>query len=233
MHKTFADRLEYLISESSMGIAGLSEATENIAKRSKSASSISTSSLRNYLKGESEPKMSGAQAIADACNINLEWLSTGRGSILREDLPPVEVLSVTQAGEKLLAEKAIEVKLSKQRAGASSIRRLYLNREWLKSFGCETTDLIPVHNESYILAPTINQGDILLVDRTVTTQSEGVFLVVFRGTVDFRRLVPMPDGSTTVIFDNEVYPNFNVNEHHENQMIILGQVQYVWRGMSL
>lgn len=56
---------------------------EEIARRS----GIALSTLSSYLGG-GEMKLSAAIALAEVCNVSLEWLATGQGPMRSGELPP-------------------------------------------------------------------------------------------------------------------------------------------------
>jgi len=68
----FKDRLKTVISDESVNaFAGKSGVTEG--------------ALRKYLSGSSLPGLDKLIAISDAAEVNIEWLATGKGPMMKED----------------------------------------------------------------------------------------------------------------------------------------------------
>lgn len=67
--------------------------------------------------------------------------------------------------------------------------------------------------QSDTMTPTLNRGDVLIVDTDgCIAKKSGLYLVRIRGVEDVRRLQVSPDGMIAVSCDNTVYDDFSVTK---------------------
>lgn len=112
---------------------------------------------------------------------------------------------------------------------------LAFKREWLRVKGAKADQLIVIYAEGESMWPTINDGDVLLVDRSkVDPVDRQVFVLASADGTLVKRLIQGPLGQWVLRSDNEdkvahpdrYYLRSNGNEHR-----IIGQV--IWRGGDL
>ncbi|AVD82669.1 cI repressor protein [Pseudomonas sp. SWI6] len=112
---------------------------------------------------------------------------------------------------------------------------LAFKREWLKVKGAKPDQLIVIYAEGESMWPTINDRDVLLVDRSkVDPVDRQVFVLAGADGTIVKRLIQGPLGQWVLRSDNEdkeshpdrYYLRSNGNEHR-----IIGQV--IWRGGDL
>ena len=61
----------------------------------------------------------------------------------------------------------------------------------------------------------INDGDILVVDRSLEAKSRDVVIAIFEGNLTVKRLIIRPDGSAILKAENPLYTNILISEHTE------------------
>jgi len=61
----------------------------------------------------------------------------------------------------------------------------------------------------------INDGDILVVDRSLEAKSRDVVIAIFEGDLTVKRLIIRPDGSAILKAENPLYTNILISEHTE------------------
>lgn len=112
---------------------------------------------------------------------------------------------------------------------------LAFKRNWLRSKGVKPEHLIVIYADGQSMQPTINDQDVLLVDRSkVDPVDHSVFVLSSGDGAIVKRLVQSPIGTWTLRSDNE-----DKNEHPDryfllsdgNEHRIIGQV--IWRGGDL
>lgn len=112
---------------------------------------------------------------------------------------------------------------------------LAFKRDWLKVKGAKPDQLIVIYAEGESMWPTINDRDVLLVDRSkVDPVDRQVFVLAGSDGAIVKRLIRGPLGQWVLRSDNEdkdshpdrYYLRSNGNEHR-----IIGQV--IWRGGDL
>ena len=61
----------------------------------------------------------------------------------------------------------------------------------------------------------INDGDILVVDRSLEAKSRDVVIAIFEGNLTVKRLIIRPDGSAILKAENHLYKNILISEYTE------------------
>lgn len=112
---------------------------------------------------------------------------------------------------------------------------LAFKREWLKVKGAKADQLIVIYAEGESMWPTINDGDVLLVDRSRIDPADGQVFVLagFDGAI-VKRLIQGPLGQWILRSDNEdkgEYPDRSHLRSNGNEHRIIGKV--IWRGGDL
>lgn len=75
------------------------------------------------------------------------------------------------------------------------------------------------------MAPTISDGDSLLVDISDTTLRDGqVFFVKISDIFVARRFQNLPDGGVLIICDNSQFESIKVDPQHVDKMVVLGRL---------
>lgn len=112
---------------------------------------------------------------------------------------------------------------------------LAFKREWLKVKGAKADHLVVIYADGESMWPTINDRDVLLVDRSkVDPVDRQVFVLAGSDGAIVKRLIQSPLGQWTLRSDNEdkeSYPDRYYLRSNGNEHRIIGQV--IWRGGDL
>lgn len=88
-------------------------------------------------------------------------------------------------------------------------------------------DLLPAKGDS--MAGTIEDGDIVFVDRTVRRfDGDGIYVIVWSGRLLLKRLHAMIDGRLEVKSDNQRYTPEYITSSGEDELSICGRVVGKW-----
>jgi DNA polymerase V len=77
-----------------------------------------------------------------------------------------------------------------------------------------STFLMKASGESMIEAG-INDGDILVVDRSLEARSRDIVIAIFEGNLTVKRLIIKADGSAILKSENPLYKNILISEYTE------------------
>ncbi|MNJ43824.1 putative HTH-type transcriptional regulator [compost metagenome] len=112
---------------------------------------------------------------------------------------------------------------------------LAFKREWLRVKGAKAEHLIVIYAEGESMWPTINDRDVLLIDRSKVEPVDGQIFVLAHGEKTIvKRLVKTPIGSWYLRSDNENkedHPDRSFLRSDTNEHRIIGKV--IWRGGDL
>lgn len=154
---------------------------------------------------------------------------------------PVEDGGISLSGHATGAAREIETvqirdyglahnKTSSPGSTLGPILSMMVRKSWLE----ENLGVEPLQSNLFIytvqadtMAPTLNRGDVLLIDTSnPQTYGNGMHLVNIRGREGVRRLQVLPDGAIVVSCDNDLYENFTTHEHgvSADNVQILGRV---------
>lgn len=165
---------------------------------------VSYPAMRKITKGETlNPKF--LFEIADALDVPIEWLRTGRGAV---DLP-------TSADDPKESGVSFELLNVQAAAGVGyfnddfpePLSRLVFSEHWVREHLGGTgkaVKLISVKGDS--MSPTFNHGDFLFVDTAADFYNgEGVYVFAAAGELRVKRLQSSVRGGMNVISDNRNY----------------------------
>lgn len=226
----FSERIKQLVGH---------ESVRKFAKRC----GISETALRKYLSGESLPVLDKLIAMANASDVSVEWLATGEGSKERGRLADgsslvmedCAIYSVTQC-EACHESSRISLYDVQPSAGNGTIfndeniiDHIPFSRKWLKQQGLNEKNLVLVTATGDSMHPTIKNGDMLMLDRTRTEATSGVYIIRMGDELFVKRLQKNPvDNSITIKSDNPAYEPIIAQEDQLGRLNIVGKV--VWIG---
>jgi len=189
---------------------------------------------QGYLDGSRAPGAENLATISAQLSVDLNWLLLGEGSIWRGqgasavagdgELDYVPVLStdaVADSGSAVSGEEHV-------------VDHLPFKRQWLQdTFHTSARDLCALFVEGDAMAPTLGEGDLVLIDRRSEARSprDGVYVVRLAGRPTARRAQLRADGSVLLKTDNPAYDAIEVEPHGVASLDIVGRV--VWIGSRL
>ncbi len=203
---TFAERLKEVIGD-----------TPILAFANKCG--VPQNSVRQYLGG-SVPGIDKAEAIAEAADVSLEWLITGKGNKDGSE----------GAGA---AYVAIPVMATKASAGGGSAMyydeigdSFPMSRLWLERHNLKAKDLFVVYGIGESMHPIVVNGEKLLCSSAEHhLRGDGVFIIRQDGDLMVKRLQRLP-GKIRVLPANPEYQPYDVELNDAVDFKILGRVLY-------
>ena len=210
------------------------------ADRLARAMSVSPSAFRKWLRGEAEPSRERLVALADAAKVGIAWLAKGEGA------PPTFAKPEHGGGRARPAEaERIDpgrfIVLPKQPYGGAAgagapppprpdAEYIAFRHDWVRAmFGIEPAELILETAVGESMQPTIQDGDLLLVDTTDRSISSfGVYVLEIGGERLVKRVQRKLDGSLVLISDNDTYQPDQVSGDMLDSVTVIGRV--VWGG---
>ncbi|GAA3670656.1 MULTISPECIES: LexA family transcriptional regulator [Acetobacter] len=167
------------------------------------------STLSRYLSGR-DMKATALVALANACNVSVEWLAKGHGTPNRE-----MALSKLPNDQVTLDQNTLNVRYFDVDASAGFGRLDYYQEKpvfipifkaALEMAKCVAKDTIIMHASGDSMSPIINSGDAMVIDTRRTDQLFGIYVFVMHGAVFVKRLSARTDGTILVSSNNKNYP---------------------------
>lgn len=114
------------------------------------------------------------------------------------------------------------------------VEHMRLDANWVRQnlVYTSTDNLRLISGRGDSMAPTIRNGDALLVDSGVTyVESDAIYFFLMRGQHHVKRIQRNLDG-LTIISDNGQYREIDVPGDREGDIQVLAQIIYWWTGRS-
>ncbi len=113
------------------------------------------------------------------------------------------------------------------------VDHLVFKRDWvMRSMGLDPRRLALIDVRGDSMAPTINDGDLILLDTREGQQTtEGIYAINLAGGLLVKRIRLRLSGSVEVISDNERYGTETISGDQLGQLHIVGRV--VWQGRKI
>ncbi|WP_106804564.1 S24 family peptidase [Pseudomonas sp. S5D5] len=239
IRNSFVARLKKSLSE-----AGIPEwgAGVRLAKMAK----VTPKACSKWLNGESMPGGAKMLALATALNVRVEWLEYGRGD-MRESAPPAPDESRTPPRSFDLQDDPSYTGVLQLTARGSTgdgddnphveIRGVMAFKSaWLRANNLNQKHLDVIYANGHSMEPTINDGDVLLVDESKIEPKDGHIFAMqseSKGTI-VKRLVKSDFDGWIIRSDNQDkarYGDETLRDGEINEVRIIGRV--VWRGGML
>ena len=221
---SFPDRISFMV-----GLVGSKEKLGKMA-------GLSAVMVGKYASGQSEPSRDKLISLAEAGGVSVAWLTTGEGPVKPEGRGHSHALETAgswdTSGNFILVPR-YDVAAS---AGGGSVvhseqvvDHLAFKREWVSSIGLQHDQLALISATGDSMEPTINDGDLLLVDtRTIDAITEGVYVLRMDDALLAKRLQYALDGGLIVRSDNKIYQELKADKDQIQFLDIIGRV--VWTG---
>ncbi len=190
---------------------------------------VSKATLTHWRNGTNQAGGKNLMRLAEALQCSPEWLATGNGPVEPIDPTPSESayalisqLSARGASGPGFTNDHVEV-----RGG------LAFKRDWLSRMGFKPGNLRVIYNSGTSNSPTLNDGDVLLVDTSRKTPIHGKMFAMHdaQNDVIIKRLIQNLGGEWLIRSDNQDkyrFPDMQVDAKNMGDVGIIGLV--VWRG---
>jgi phage repressor protein C with HTH and peptisase S24 domain len=208
---------------------------------------VTPKATSKWMNGESMPGGAKMLAVANALGVRVEWLEYGRGEMVESSAPPpaedsripprgfelkddpsyTGVLQLTAQGSAGTGEDNTHVEIRGVMAFKSS---------WLRANNLNQRHLDVIYANGHSMEPTINDGDVLLVDESKIEPKDGQIFAMqsaTKGTIvkrlvksDIEGWIIRSDNSDKARYGDEILRDGEINE-----VRIIGRV--VWRGGML
>jgi phage repressor protein C with HTH and peptisase S24 domain len=202
---------------------------------------VSPSAFRKWLKGEAEPSRERLVALANATGVSIAWLVTGEGPEPDFVAPPGAGRRARPRAEshEMDATQFALLPRTPETEGAvlppdpALTGFMALRHDWIRAtFGLEPRQMAMQTAIGESMAPTINSGDLLLID---TTQQDlgrfGIYAIDVNGNHLVKRVQRRLDGGLLLISDNPRYVTESLTADQARAVKVLGQV--VWSAGAL
>jgi phage repressor protein C with HTH and peptisase S24 domain len=201
---------------------------------------VSKNTLIAYEKDERWP---GADFLNKLLELHPEispaWLLAGEGVMRRDDdeLPPGAVRPLIWESEEDLDGNYYLIPRYDVHADCGGgavvpceqvVEKLAFVKRWVNAHH-QPADLFLVTAQGDSMVPTIQEGDILLVDKSRQRGSDdGIYILSLDHELVAKRLQWMFDGSVRIVSDNTAYKEQLVPAEQIDRLNVVGRV--VWKG---
>ena len=183
---------------------------------------ISQSSVGHYVSGRRNPRKEVLEKMADELEVSMDWLlgKTELPPIDKRDFFPVPVLSAASAARKVAQPKEDE----------TIMELTPISTDWINKQGHKAEELCVCYVEDDAMAPKLNIGDKVVIDRECKDFSNGkVFALLVNNALHLRRTVQGLTGVTwTLSSDNKENPTYRdevfMLEGLEGTIEVIGRV---------
>ena len=222
MQYSLADRIRARIAQMSLTPAKLAE-----------MAGLNRSFVYDIVNGRSEkPNRAKLETLAEILKVDLNWLLHGNGEI-EGDAPLIE-----NPDEIFVSVPYVDVRPSM--GGGTMIeiepdfgRPYHFQKKWIKNdLKAEPSNLRILHVEGDSMAPTLSDGDIILVDtgRKIPTPP-GIFVLHDGMGLVAKRIEHIPQSEpprVRIISDNQLYQPYECTADEVN---IIGRIRWFAREM--
>ncbi|NHN83864.1 peptidase [Acetobacter musti] len=172
---------------------------------------IPLGTLNNYIAGR-EMRVGPMIALADACDVSLDWLATGREKM---DGNAVTATAMTSVAEEM---RSIRYFHAEPQAGVGSMvdqwegcEFVFFSDYFLRSvIGVWNNNVFMVRVSGDSMRPSIENGDTIFVDPTLETLREDVYVMTMQDMFIVKRLLIRSPESFTISSDNSAFRSFDV-----------------------
>ena len=185
---------------------------------------------QSYERGERKPPLELLEQLVYKYGVNMNWLLTDEGEMFSSSNPSSpECFEIPVLGD-VKASMGYGVTVFEQnRTGIYPVSRQLAED---LNLNIKKTEMIFASGDS--MAPTIEGGDSLLIDRSKTEIHDGkIYCVRINGELYAKRLQFVPPSIVVVISDNRKYKSFDVDLSKEinYDFEIIGEVRW-WGRVS-
>lgn len=212
---------------------------------------VPLSSLDRYTRGQSEAPSLTLARIAKACSVTVDHLVFGQKDHAPNRTPqsdagpalvafhlPANENEDTVDGSEFVAIPHLGIRASAGPGLASNVteadapRQIAFRQTWLRSLGIAPANAEFIEASGDSMWPTIQDGDLMLLDRGYGEVVNGkIYVLVVGGLVVVKRVSLLAFGGLMLISDNERYPTETVPRDEVNNLNI--QARVAWFGRPI
>jgi phage repressor protein C with HTH and peptisase S24 domain len=157
--------------------------------------------------------------VAEQYNVSLDWLVMGRG------VPGIEAIAEAAArgnGEEVASACEFPAfDMPSFLDSDSPQRTIKIPSEWITRDGLDMSEVIAMRYVGNNMAPTINDGDVVFIDRR-PRDIDGVFVMRLGDSIRGKRVQRMQSGALHLLNDNPNYRTEEIEAHHAEAVEFIG-----------
>ncbi len=179
---------------------------------------VSRATIYSWTKPDARLPFDEMEALARIGGVSLDWIATGYDR--RPDLGPQipKEFLVLYRYEARRGDKLVEI----EDAGGD----IAFREEWLTSIGISKGNAGLLTVEGDAMAPTIQGGTTVVVDRgVISIAGGGLYAMLHGGSISVRRVQVLRDGSLKLIADNPRYEAELVSAAEVKTLKVAGRVR--------
>ena len=200
---------------------------------------VSDRTLRDYEKNRFSISYDFLTKLVEEFNVNPEWLLKGEGQLFSEETKKVLKTKPESSIPDECQDTFHYIPLLRLKTAASNSLVVYKQDEkaeaviafaryWIKNkFYASAPNLRAMEVDGDSMEPTINHGDIILVDQSRKTPSSGIYVIRIDDTLVVKRIQRKPDHIIKVMSDNKIYEDYEIDLTKDSNEVI-GKV--IWYG---
>ena len=182
---------------------------------------VSRQTVSNWTTGRTLISMPEALELARACGVTLDWIATGhdRRPDLAVPAPARGGFCLVYRYEAAADGRLVEIEDASEAAVA-------FREGWLADLGIAPVRAALLTARGDAMAPTVREGDLLLVDRGVTRiAGDGIYVISRTGALAIRRAQVLVDGAVMLIADNPRYHPERIEAGQVASIAVAGRVR--------
>ncbi|MGV6875083.1 XRE family transcriptional regulator [Pseudochelatococcus sp. B33] len=193
-------------------------------QKAAAATDKSIRSLQRYFSG-AEPPASVVKALAKATGVSADWILFGG------DEPTLQPSGTAGSNQFVYIPKFDAAEAQKGIGSDSSHSSAIAMREsWLRGIGTDPRQAYLLAFSGDSMEPTIRDGDLLLIDRSVEQVIDhGIYVLLVGGRLLVKRVQLRHDGSLVLRNDNPAYEIETVSAEEAGRLVIEGRVRWFGR----
>jgi phage repressor protein C with HTH and peptisase S24 domain len=187
---------------------------------------VSDNAIYKWLAGRGQPSVSNLVALAQAAHVSIEWLATGHEAAVE-----ARATRASEQGDYLFLPRS-GARLATSRGATLSSERiidyLALKSEWVRArLRVDPRNLLLIEVRGDSMAPTLAEGDLLLVDVSQPRfHDDGVYLPRDGAELAPKRLQRGFDGKIVIRSDNHAYEPISAAP---STLAVVGRVIWIAR----
>lgn len=207
------------------------ESVNSFAKRCE----IPEATMRGYFNGKI-PSGDKILIIANVAQVSIEWLVSGRQPKEYDETIASDPLINSSISDQFTLVPRLDIQASAGNGSLSyseePIDLLAFKESWLRERNINPRYARVLAAKGDSMEPTIRDGDVLLVDTSITSvHDNAIYIVVYNGHTLVKRVIMLRNGSLTIISDNDRHPPEDVPLDEVPDLHIAGRV--MWFGRSI